>query len=93
MNVRHSVIDHIDIRRVVISVHDKQGLLPLAERLNAIGAEILSTGGTARYLKEHHIPVTSVSDVTGFPEILGGRVKTLHPHSHGALLGRRGDAQ
>ncbi len=87
------MIDHIEIRRVVISVHDKQGLLPLAEKLRAIGAEILSTGGTARYLKEHHIPVTSVSDVTGFPEILGGRVKTLHPHIHGALLAKRDDAQ
>jgi len=87
------VIDHIEIRRVVISVHDKQGLLPLAEKLKAIGAEILSTGGTARYLKEHHIPVTSVSDVTGFPEILGGRVKTLHPHIHGAILAKRDDAQ
>jgi phosphoribosylaminoimidazolecarboxamide formyltransferase / IMP cyclohydrolase len=86
------VIDQIKIRRVLISVHDKQGVLLLAEKLVAIGAEILSTGGTAQYLQDHHIPVTGVSSVTGFPEILGGRVKTLHPHIHGAILAKRDDA-
>jgi phosphoribosylaminoimidazolecarboxamide formyltransferase / IMP cyclohydrolase len=90
--MRQTVIDQIKIQRALISVHDKQGLLPLAEKLVAIGAEILSTGGTAQYLQEHHIPVTSVSQVTGFPEILGGRVKTLHPHIHGAILAKRSDA-
>ncbi len=73
----------------LLSVSDKSNLAPFASALVAAGYQILSTGGTARHLREHDIPVTSVSDVTGFPEIMNGRVKTLHPRIHGALLGRR----
>lgn len=76
------------IRRALISVFDKQDLLPLAKSLASAGAEILSTGGTARLLSEEGLDVTDVSTVTGFPEIMGGRVKTLHPKIHGGLLGR-----
>ncbi len=78
------------IRRALISVSDKSGLLDLARGLTARGVEILSTGGTARLLTENDIPVTEVSDYTGFPEMMGGRVKTLHPRLHGGILGRRG---
>jgi phosphoribosylaminoimidazolecarboxamide formyltransferase/IMP cyclohydrolase len=83
--------DIIPIRRALISVSDKTGLLPLAEALAAAGVEILSTGGTARMLREAGIAVKEVSDHTGFPEILDGRVKTLVPQIHGGLLGRRDD--
>ena len=78
------------IRRALISVSDKSGIVPLAEALVAAGIEILSTGGTARALRDAGVAVTDVSDVTGFPEIMDGRVKTLHPKIHGGLLGRRG---
>jgi phosphoribosylaminoimidazolecarboxamide formyltransferase/IMP cyclohydrolase len=77
------------IRRALISVSDKAGLVPLAEALAAHGAEILSTGGSARALREAGIAVTEVADHTGFPEILDGRVKTLVPQIHGGILGRR----
>jgi phosphoribosylaminoimidazolecarboxamide formyltransferase/IMP cyclohydrolase len=83
--------DIIPIRRALISVSDKTGLLPLAEALAAAGVEILSTGGTAAMLREAGIAVKEVSDHTGFPEILDGRVKTLVPQIHGGLLGRRDD--
>lgn len=73
--------------RALISVSDKTGLSELAAQLTSNGFEILSTGGTARYLQNHHIEVTPISDFTGFPEILDGRVKTLHPLIHGAILG------
>ena len=86
------MIDQIKVTRALISVYDKQDLLPFAQRLIALGVEILSTGGTAKYLQEEQIPVTQVADVTGFPEILDGRVKTLHPHIHAALLAKREDA-
>jgi phosphoribosylaminoimidazolecarboxamide formyltransferase / IMP cyclohydrolase len=79
----------IPVRRALISVSDKTGLLPLAASLAAAGAEILSTGGTARALREAGFEVTEVSDHTGFPEILDGRVKTLVPQIHGGLLARR----
>jgi phosphoribosylaminoimidazolecarboxamide formyltransferase/IMP cyclohydrolase len=79
----------IPVRRALISVSDKTGLLPLAASLAAAGAEILSTGGTARALREGGFEVTEVSDHTGFPEILDGRVKTLVPQIHGGLLARR----
>ncbi|WP_158804403.1 MULTISPECIES: bifunctional phosphoribosylaminoimidazolecarboxamide formyltransferase/IMP cyclohydrolase [unclassified Acidisoma] len=79
----------IPVRRALISVSDKTGLLPLAASLAAVGAEILSTGGTARALREAGFEVTEVSDHTGFPEILDGRVKTLVPQIHGGLLARR----
>ncbi|MBN1870356.1 MAG: bifunctional phosphoribosylaminoimidazolecarboxamide formyltransferase/IMP cyclohydrolase [Candidatus Omnitrophica bacterium] len=77
------------VKRVLISVSDKKGILPFAKGLSALGVEILSTGGTARLLKEAGIPVVEVSEYTGFPEILDGRVKTLHPKIHGGLLARR----
>jgi len=80
----------VPIRRALLSVSDKSGLIALGRRLAAKGVELLSTGGSARALREAGIAVTEVSDVTGFPEIMDGRVKTLHPKVHGALLGRRG---
>ena len=82
--------DFTPIRRALISVSDKKGLVEFAQRLVGIDVEILSTGGTARLLREAKIPVTEVSDYTGFPEMMDGRVKTLHPRIHGGLLGRRG---
>ncbi|MDE2088113.1 MAG: bifunctional phosphoribosylaminoimidazolecarboxamide formyltransferase/IMP cyclohydrolase, partial [Xanthomonadaceae bacterium] len=78
------------VRRALLSVSDKSGLLDLGRRLAAVGVQLLSTGGTAKALREAGIAVTDVSEVTGFPEIMDGRVKTLHPKVHGALLGRRG---
>ncbi len=77
------------VERALISVSDKTGLVEFARGLHELGIAILSTGGTARALSEAGIPVTQVSDHTGFPEILDGRVKTLHPKIHGALLGLR----
>ncbi|MEM7611305.1 MAG: bifunctional phosphoribosylaminoimidazolecarboxamide formyltransferase/IMP cyclohydrolase [Pseudomonadota bacterium] len=78
----------MSIRRALISVSDKQGIESFATALADAGIEILSTGGTARALREAGITVIDVADVTGFPEIMDGRVKTLHPKIHGALLGR-----
>jgi len=75
-------------RRVLISVSDKTGLGPFAQELCRLGFEILSTGGTARFLKELGLKVMDVAEYTGFPEIMDGRVKTLHPKIHGAILGR-----
>ena len=72
-------------RRALISVSDKKGLVPFAEELEALSFEIISTGGTARLLREAGLKVTSVSEITGFPEIMDGRVKTLHPKIHGGL--------
>jgi phosphoribosylaminoimidazolecarboxamide formyltransferase/IMP cyclohydrolase len=77
------------IRRALISVSDKTGLVPFGQALAAAGVEILSTGGSARALREAGVPVVEVSDHTGFPEILDGRVKTLVPQIHGGILGRR----
>ncbi len=81
--------DTVSIRRALISVYDKTGLLDFARFLASKGVEILSTGGTARLLRENGVAVVEVSDHTGFPEILDGRVKTLVPQIHGGLLGRR----
>ncbi|MGH8507882.1 MAG: bifunctional phosphoribosylaminoimidazolecarboxamide formyltransferase/IMP cyclohydrolase, partial [Gammaproteobacteria bacterium] len=78
------------IRRALLSVSDKTGLVDLARFLSAQGVELLSTGGTARLLAEHSLQTIEVSDYTGFPEIMGGRVKTLHPKVYGGILGRRG---
>jgi phosphoribosylaminoimidazolecarboxamide formyltransferase/IMP cyclohydrolase len=75
--------------RALLSVSDKSGLVDLARGLHALGWELISTGGTSRALREAGIPVRDVSDVTGFPEMLDGRVKTLHPAVHGGLLARR----
>jgi phosphoribosylaminoimidazolecarboxamide formyltransferase/IMP cyclohydrolase len=83
--------DLVPIRRALISVHDKTGLVDFARVLADKGVEILSTGGTARLLRDSGITVVEVSDHTGFPEILDGRVKTLVPQIHGGLLGRRED--
>ncbi|MBV6417548.1 MAG: Bifunctional purine biosynthesis protein PurH [Steroidobacteraceae bacterium] len=80
----------VEIRRALLSVSDKTGLVDLASALSQRHIELLSTGGTARLLREHGIAVTEVSAYTGFPEIMDGRVKTLHPRIHGGLLGRRG---
>ena len=77
------------IRRAVISVSNKKGVVELAKELHTMGVELLSTGGTARALRDAGVPVRDVSDYTGFPEMLDGRVKTLHPKVHGGLLSRR----
>ena len=73
----------------LLSVSDKTGVLELAQSLHALGFGLLSTGGTAKLLADHGLPVTEVADHTGFPEMLDGRVKTLHPKVHGGLLARR----
>ncbi len=78
------------ITRALLSVSDKSGIVEFARGLVELGVQILSTGGTARLLAQHGIAVTEVSDYTGFPELMAGRVKTLHPKIHGGLLGRRG---
>jgi phosphoribosylaminoimidazolecarboxamide formyltransferase/IMP cyclohydrolase len=78
------------VKRALVSVSDKTGIVEFAQRLSAQGVEILSTGGTASLLEQHQISVTEVSSHTGFPEIMDGRVKTLHPLIHGGILGRRG---
>ena len=77
------------IRRALLSVSDKTGLVDLARGLAALGVELLSTGGTARALAAADLAVREVADVTGFPEMLDGRVKTLHPAIHGGILARR----
>ena len=78
------------IRRALISVSDKTGIVDFARALAAQGIEILSTGGTFKLLREQNISAVEVSDHTGFPEMMDGRVKTLHPKIHGGILGRRG---
>jgi phosphoribosylaminoimidazolecarboxamide formyltransferase/IMP cyclohydrolase len=80
------------IQRVLISVTDKTGVLDFARGLSALGAEIISTGGTARMIRDAGIPVKDVAEVTGFPEMLDGRVKTLHPKVAGGILAIRGNA-
>lgn len=81
------------IQRALISVSDKTGLVDFAKELQAFGVEIISTGGTARALKDAGIPVVEIGEFTGFPEMLDGRVKTLHPKVHGGLLYIRGNAE
>jgi phosphoribosylaminoimidazolecarboxamide formyltransferase / IMP cyclohydrolase len=83
----------IRVRRALISVSDKTGIADFAKTLAARGVEILSTGGTAAALREEGLEVTEVSELTGQEEILGGRVKTLHPRLHAALLARRSDPE
>lgn len=82
--------DNHPIHRALLSVSDKSGLLALANTLHALNVELLSTGGTAKALRDAGLPVRDVSEVTGFPEMMDGRVKTLHPLVHGGLLGRAG---
>src|SRR2546427_7450361 len=77
------------IRRALISVSDKTGIVDFARELKTFGVEIISTGGTAQTLRDAGIEVRDVSDLTGFPEMMDGRVKTLHPKIHGALLAVR----
>jgi phosphoribosylaminoimidazolecarboxamide formyltransferase/IMP cyclohydrolase len=81
------------VSRALLSVSDKAGLIPFAQRLVSLGIELVSTGGTARSLAEAGLPVIEVSSITGFPEIMDGRVKTLHPAIHGGLLGVRANAE
>lgn len=89
-NVNNALVNPvIRVRRALLSVSDKAGIVALANSLVALNIEILSTGGTAKLLKEHHVPVIDVSTHTGFPEIMDGRVKTLHPKIAGGILGRR----
>lgn len=85
--------DHVRVRRALLSVFDKTGLVDFARALADQGVELVSSGGTARVLQEAGLDVEDVSSVTGFPEILGGRVKTLHPAVHGGLLARRNDPE
>lgn len=84
--------DRITLRRALISVHDKTGLEELAARLHAAGVQIVSTGSTAARIAASGVPVTPVEEVTGFPECLDGRVKTLHPHVHAGILADRREA-
>ncbi len=85
-------ISAIPIRRALLSVSDKTGIVDFARALADLGVEILSTGGTAKLLSGNGVPVIEVADYTGFPEMMDGRLKTLHPRIHGGLLGsaRRG---
>ncbi len=78
------------VRRALISVSDKTGIVEFAQALSQRGVEILSTGGTYKLLQDNQVPAVEVSDYTGFPEMMDGRVKTLHPKVHGGILGRRG---
>ena len=78
------------IRQALLSVSDKSGIVEFAQGLVKRGVKLLSTGGTAKLLEQNGLPVTEVSDYTGFPEMMDGRVKTLHPKVHGGILGRRG---
>ncbi len=86
---RAAATDLVPLRRALLSVSDKAGLIDLARALHARGVTLISTGGTAKAIADAGIPVTGVEEVTGFPEMLDGRVKTLHPKVHGGLLGRR----
>src|SRR5204862_5145498 len=90
---RRTARDHqgapMRIRRALASVHDKTGVVELAKALVSFGVEILSTGGTAKLLRESGVTVRDVAEVTGFPEMMDGRVKTLHPKIHGGILARR----
>ncbi|MEL6435617.1 MAG: bifunctional phosphoribosylaminoimidazolecarboxamide formyltransferase/IMP cyclohydrolase, partial [Pseudomonadota bacterium] len=85
--------DIVPVKRALLSVFDKTGVVELARDLVARGVELVSTGGTYRALSDAGLPVTDVSAVTGFPEIMDGRVKTLHPSVHGGLLAIRDDAE
>src|SRR5262249_37652447 len=85
--------DLVRISRALLSVSDKTDLIPFAKTLASRGVEIISTGGTAQSLAQAGVPVTPIDKVTGFPEIMGGRVKTLHPMVHGGLLGLRDEPE
>src|SRR3954453_5801498 len=81
------------IQRAILSVTDKSGIVDFARQLLALGVELVSTGGTAKLLRDSGIAVKDISELTGFPEMLDGRVKTLHPKVHGGILHRRNDAK
>ncbi len=81
------------IERALISLTDKSGIVDFAEQLNSLGVEILSTGGTAKKMRDAGVAVRDVSEFTGFPEMLDGRVKTLHPKVHGGILNQRGNEE
>ncbi|HEY4193625.1 MAG TPA: bifunctional phosphoribosylaminoimidazolecarboxamide formyltransferase/IMP cyclohydrolase, partial [Mesorhizobium sp.] len=85
--------DLVPVRRALLSVSDKTGLVEFAQALAKAGVELVSTGGTAKAIAAAGIAVRDVSELTGFPEIMDGRVKTLHPSVHGALLGVRDDPE
>ena len=85
--------DRYSIRRALLSVYDKTGIVDFARRLHAHGVELISTGGTAQKLRDAGLPVTEAADLTGVPEVLDGRVKTLHPAIHAGLLARRNDPE
>src|SRR6201999_1854000 len=91
--IRHGMSDLKVVRRALLSVTDKTGLVEFAKALNELGVELVSTGGTAKALRDTGLPVRDVSELTGFPEMLGGRVKTLHPMVHGGILRRREDPE
>ena len=78
------------VKRALVSVSNKRDLEPFVRGLVELGVEVISTGGTARHLREAGLPITGISEVTGFPEIMDGRVKTLHPAIHGGILADRG---
>lgn len=79
----------VKIKRALLSVSDKRGIVEFGKELAAMGVDIISTGGTMKALRDAGVPVTAVQDVTGFPEMMDGRVKTLHPKIHGAILAMR----
>src|SRR5690348_17752368 len=87
------VIKMSKVQRAILSVTDKNGLVDFARRLAALGVELVSTGGTARQLREAGLKVRDISDLTGFPEMLDGRVKTLHPKVHGGILHLRSNEE
>src|SRR3979490_3117530 len=89
VDVSAPVTDLRPIRRALLSVTDKTGLVDFARVLASFGVDLVSTGGTARALREAGLPVRDITDLTGFPEMLDGRVKTLHPKVHGGILHRR----
>src|SRR3546814_3205356 len=85
-------MSEVTIKRALLSVSDKNGLVELGRALGRHGVELVSTGGTAKALREAGLDVKDISDLTGFPEMMDGRVKTLHPKVHGGLLAVRGNA-
>jgi len=91
INEESGALDRRKVKRAILSVSDKTGIVELAKGLQELQVQIISTGGTARTLSQAGVEVTQISDYTGSPEILGGRVKTLHPKVHGGILFRRED--
>ena len=89
MLFRSNNLRNIPVRSALVSVYHKEGLEPIVRELNSLGVIIFSTGGSLEYIKKLDVPATAVEDLTGYPSILGGRVKTLHPKVFGGILGRR----